>query len=412
VTAISNIRSASCVDGRRSRRVCHVAYTFYENDNRVIRYAEALQELGDEVEVIALRRAAQSRVETWRGVRVFRVQSRAVNERKALTYFFKILVFFVRAATLLTWRHLWKRYDIVHVHNVPDFLVFTAWLPKLTGARIVLDIHDILPELYAGKFAASLESSTFRALLKVERASCGFADHVIVANHLWHDRLVSRCVPASKCTTMLNYPDLRLFAPAAIPRNDGRFIILYPGTLNQHQGLDIAVRAFELVKDSMPGSEFHIYGEGPARGQIEALIGNHGLEGRVKLMPLLPIREIASIMAAADVGIVPKRADGFGNEAFSTKILEFMACGVPVVISRTAVDAHYFDERLVKFFAPHDERDLGSALLWAYKSAPDRSARAKAGREFAVRNSWQERVVDYRGLIEALVGRSSAVVSV
>jgi glycosyltransferase involved in cell wall biosynthesis len=118
-------------------------------------------------------------------------------------------------------------------------------------------------------------------------------------------------------------------------------------------------------------------------------------------------------MAAADLGVVPKRADGFGNEAFSTKILEFMACGVPVVISRTAVDSHYFDDRLVKFFAPHDERDLGSALLWAYMSAADRSARAKAGLEFAVRNSWQERVGDYRRLIDALlVGPSTAAASV
>ncbi len=47
---------------RRARlRVCHLAYTFYENDNRVIRYAEAMASAGDDVDVIALRRSGQSR---------------------------------------------------------------------------------------------------------------------------------------------------------------------------------------------------------------------------------------------------------------------------------------------------------------------------------------------------------------
>jgi glycosyltransferase involved in cell wall biosynthesis len=113
------------------------------------------------------------------------------------------------------------------------------------------------------------------------------------------------------------------------------------------------------------------------------------------------LTEIANVMALADVGVVPKRADGFGNEAFSTKILEFMACGIPVVVPRTQVDAYYFDDSLVRFFIPGDEADLASALLNSYE-CPDHADRVQAARTFATHLSWQERVVDYQLVIESL----------
>ena len=391
---------------RRPLRICHLAYTFYENDNRVIRYAEALAERGCEVDVVALRRPGQRRVDVSGNVRVFRIQRRAINEKNALAYLLKILWFFFKSGGLLTLRHLRKQYDVVHVHNVPDFLIFAAAVPRLMGARLVLDIHDILPELYAGKFGAAEDSAVFRALLRVERSSCAFADHVIVANHLWHKKLVERALAAEKCTPILNFPDLRLFMPVSAGgrRSDGKFLILYPGTLNHHQGLDVAIKAFALVKDRMPNAELHIYGEGPARPSLAALIEERALGDRVCLRDRLTLAQIAPVMALADVGVVPKRADGFGNEAFSTKILEFMACGVPVVVSRTQVDSHYFNDTIVRFFTSGDENHLAKTLLDVYEDRFGHGAWIKAARDFAVQHSWQERVVDYLDIIDSLVG--------
>ncbi|HJR59556.1 MAG TPA: glycosyltransferase family 4 protein [Vicinamibacterales bacterium] len=386
-------------------RVCHLAYTFYENDNRVIRYAEALAERGAEVDVIALRRPGQPALGTSGRVRVRRIQQRQVDEKRAWSYLLKILVFFVRASLVLSVLGIQKRYDIVHVHNVPDFLAFAALVPRLLGARIILDIHDILPELYAGKFGAGPGSVTFRALLFVERVSCRFAHHVVVSNHLWHAKLADRAVPAARCTTIMNYPDLELFKPlpAGCHRKDGPFIALYPGTLNHHQGVDIAIRAFGLARDRMPDAELHVYGEGPARPQLERLTHELGLSGRVVLLPRLPLEEIALVMAAADVGVVPKRADGFGNEAFSTKVLEFMACGVPVIGARTKVDRHYFDDTLVRFFTPGDPVDLASAMVSVYEGRAGHGGWTRTAREFASRNSWQARSGDYLQIIDSLI---------
>ena len=268
-------------DCRRPLRVCHLAYTFYQCDNRIIRYAEALSERGDQVDVIALCGPGES----WRGrstgVQLYRIQRRATDEKTAWAYLFKIIAFFVKASCLLTLLQLRRRYDVVHVHNVPEFLVFAAAVPKLMGAKVVLDIHDVVPELYADKFKTPQDSGVVRALLKVERASCWFADRVIVANDLWHERLVRRAVPADKCMAILNYPDVRLFRPIQDRkrRTNGKFIILYPGSLNIHQGVDIAVKGFALVKDRMPGAEFHIYGDGPTRRTADRLGAGARREG-------------------------------------------------------------------------------------------------------------------------------------
>ena len=182
-------------------------------------------------------------------------------------------------------------------------------------------------------------------MLSMERLSCRFANHVIIANDIWRDKIVQRAVPANKCTTILNYPDLRLFRPMPSAReSDGRFIVLYPGSLNRYQGVEVAVRALSQLQQSIPGAELHIYGEGPALPQLKQLTKELGLESRVRFMQPLPIDQIPAVMAAADVGVEPKLAIGFSDEALSTKILEFMACRVPVVVSRTTVHNRYFNE--------------------------------------------------------------------
>jgi glycosyltransferase involved in cell wall biosynthesis len=404
-------RSALEAGAPRPLRVCHLAYTFFETDNRVLRYAKALVERGDQVDVVALRRAGQRRTGTDHGVRIIRVQRRTKTEGAPWTYLAKILWFFAQALVVLGVQQFKRRYDVIHVHNVPDFLVFAAVVPRLFGARIILDIHDIQPELYAGKFGTSGRALVFRGLLLVERMSCRFADHVVVANHIWHQRLLDRSVAPEKCTPILNYPDLRVFRPRDGARGFGRtgpFTILYPGSLNRYQGLDVAIEAFAMACDRMPRARFHIYGEGPARAGLAALVRQRGLESRVRLMDPLPVEDIAAVMASADLGVEPKLAMGFSNEAMSTKILEFMASGVPVIVSRTRVHTHYFDQSHVTFVDPGNAADLAAALVDAYDRPPDSAALAAAV-DFAARYSWQQRMAEYYGLVNALTERAPSL---
>lgn len=95
-------------------KACMLAYTFYEADNRVRRYAEALARRGDQVDAIALRREGQPCFETIRGVRVYRIQERRIDETGPLSYLWKLLLFFLRSMWFLTVRGWNPRYDLIH----------------------------------------------------------------------------------------------------------------------------------------------------------------------------------------------------------------------------------------------------------------------------------------------------------
>lgn len=387
-----------------------VSYSFYESDTRMLQYAAALTGRGDSVDVIALRRDGTTEFEVVEGANVYRIQRRAVNERSRFAYLIRVLRFLFLATFVLARKHFSKRYDVIHVHSVPDFLVFAAVVPKLFGAEVVLDIHDILPEFYAAKFGIGPQSLIFKALVLVEKISIAFSDHVIIANHLWQERLTSRSVAADKCTTILNYPDARIFHPRERRRSDGKFILIYPGSLNTHQGLDVAVRAFANVADQMPNAEFHIYGEGPAKLSLVDLAASLKMDGRVRFFDFLPTNEIADIMASADLAVVPKRASSmFGNEAASTKITEFMSLGVPLVVSRTKVDTFYHDGSMVKFFESENEKDLAACMLEMWQNAGLRKQLAASATRYVQANSWDEKKREYLGMLDSLVPSAATV---
>jgi glycosyltransferase involved in cell wall biosynthesis len=389
---------------RKPMKICMVAYAFYEQDNRVRRYAEALAKRGDTVEAISLRREGLPAFEIISGVRVHRVQPRLINEKGKFTHVWRLIQFFLRSMAFLTKSHLKERYDLIHVHSVPDFEVFAALFAKLGGAKVILDIHDIMPEFYVSKFNSTRDSLAFKILLTIERLSTRFADHVIAANHIWGDRLVTRAVAESKCTTFLNYPDSALFQQKdGTQRSDNKFIMLYPGTLNYHQGLDLAVRAFSRVKDQIPEAEFHIYGAGEQLEYLGSLITELHLEDRVFLKGIVPLDQISSVIAGSDLGIVPKRSNAFGDEAFSTKTLEFMTVGVPLIVPNTTIDSYYFDDSLVTFFKANDEASLADAMLRVVKNPVLRRHHVENSLEFVKKFTWDSNRAGYLDLVDFLV---------
>jgi glycosyltransferase involved in cell wall biosynthesis len=387
------------------KRICMLVYSGYPSDNRVRRYAEALARRGDHVEVIALSAPDGTLgTEFVRGVTVHRIQSRDFNEKHKWTFAARLIRFLLASSVTVTKRQRRVRFDLIHVHNVPDFLVFAAWYPKLTGAKIILDIHDIVPELFASKFESGQDDRYVRMLKLLEKASAAFSDHVIVSNHLWQKTLVSRSVPENKCSVFMNHVDPAIFYRRTRTRHDDKFIMIFPGSFQWHQGLDIAIEALGHMKDTLPNAELHLYGGG--NNEVEAclveLTDRLGLNGRVKFCGGVPFDKIADVIANADLGVVPKRADSFGNEAYSTKIMEFMSQGIPVVVSRTKIDTFYFEENVVHFFSSGDSYAMARAVMDIVESKPLREKLAAKGLEYADLNSWDRKKYDYLSLVDSL----------
>ena len=389
-------------------KICMLAYTFYESDGRVMMYAESLAKRGDQVDVIALAREEQPYYEQLNGVNVYRIQKRIYNEKGRLSYVVKLLRFLIKSGLLLTQRHLKEPYDLIHVHSVPDFEVFAGLIPKLSGAKIILDIHDIVPEFYAGKFNRAKDSLLFSLLVLVEKISCAFSDHVIIANDLWRKRLISRSISEEKCSVILNYPNSEMFFPRPKIRKDNRFVIVYPGSLNWHQGIDVAVKAFNRIKDEAPSAVFYIYGEGSEKESLLRLIRRLGLETKIFIKQKVPTSVIPKIIANADLGIVPKRAISFGNEAFSTKIFEFMAVGIPVIVSATKIDRYYFNNSIVKYFRSQDEKDLADTILLLMRDKKLRKDLTEKALKYMKNNNWDVKRHIYLDLVDSLVEKDKS----
>ena len=388
-------------------RICMVAYTFYETDNRVRRYADALVKRGDQVDVISLAREGQPYFEVIEGVQVFRIQKRVIDETGPFSYLVKLLLFFFRSATLLSGKHLRKPYDIIHVHSVPDFEVFATLIPRIMGARVILDIHDIVPEFYASKFKVGEHSLIFKVLAYMERLSIAFSNHVIISNDLWYEKLVGRSVRREKCIAITNYPDLSIFWRRLRPVHaTDDFVMCYPGTLNWHQGLDVAIDAMSLLRERSPNLKFLIIGDGPDRRKLTCMISERHLGDRVFLKGLVPMEQVANIMASVDLGVVPKRKDSFGNEAFSTKIMEFMAMNVPVIASRTRIDEYYFSKDMVQFFESDSAEDLAAKVLDLMQNPGRSAALCERSTEFIAQNNWEVRKHEYLDIVDCLMAQS------
>jgi glycosyltransferase involved in cell wall biosynthesis/peptidoglycan/xylan/chitin deacetylase (PgdA/CDA1 family) len=385
------------------KKVCMVSYSNYTTDNRVRRYAEALAGRGDLVDVLAnCPPDLPLGQEEIKGVTVHRIQHRERNEKSRWAYARRLLRFLARSSVILARLHSAKQYDFIHVHNMPDFLVFAAWYAKWSGAKIILDVHDIVPELYASKFKSPANDHSVRLLERIEKVSAAFADHVIVSNHLWSKKLIGRSVPEGKCSTFINHVDTTIFYQHPRTRQDGKTIIMFPGSFQWHQGLDLAIEAVAQIRGRVADLELHLYGGGHEAASLAELSKRLGLNGSVKFCGSVPLDEMPGLIANADLGVVPKRANSFGDEAYSTKIMEFMSQGVPVVVSRTTIDSFYYSDRVVRFFPSGDSQALAEAMLELIESPGARESLVSAGYEYVAQNSWEAKKRDYFGLVDSL----------
>ena len=178
---------------------------------------------------------------------------------------------------------------------------------------------------------------------------------------------------------------------------------MFPGGLQWHQGLDIAIRAFALAQRELPQLEFHIYGEGDQKQALQSLVDELGMQSKILFHEGIPLTEMPELMANADLGIVPKRANSFGNEAYSTKIMEFMSQGVPVVVSRTKIDSFYFDDTVVQFFEAENPHALAEAMLRVLRDEELKQSLVKNALEYVTRNSWRNKKEEYLNLVDSLL---------
>lgn len=266
-------------------RVAAITFDWYPYEVRALRLAEAAANAGYEVDVICVGKPNEKRHEIYNGVHVYRIpisRSRGSSLSKRMLEW---CWFLLLSGAVVTWLHLRRHYDVVHVHNMPDFLVFLALFPKLLGAKVILDVQDVSPELMGAKAKNNgrLRRLVIRLATWQEHISTAFAHHVVTTGWLFEELLVKRGVPKEKITSILNSADPSLFpperrypSPFEASEQEKPFIVMSYGTLAKRNGLDIAIRAVVLAHRVVPNLRLDIQGSGddlPALKQLVAELG-------------------------------------------------------------------------------------------------------------------------------------------
>ena len=367
--------------------ICMLLQGHYETDIRVRRKAEALVAAGFQVDVLALRSAYSSSPEyVLNGVSVHTL-SLGKKRGSLVRYLYEYLAFFIWVVFKLPGLMRLRRYALIDVNTLPDFLIFAAFFARWRGAKLVLDMHEITPEFYISKYKVAPDSWLIRFLTYVERLSMAYADHVIAINEPIQMLLESRGLQQGKSTIIMNTADESLFAElpdhlvdGGARRNEGSFVMMYHGTLTRIYGLDIAIEAFAKARDRMPGAEFWILGDGPEKRTLQQLARELDVAGQVKFLGTVLPQEVHQWLRRCDVGVLATRQDVFLDYSFSNKLSEYVIMGKSVIASRLKTIRHYFSENALAYFAPEDPLALAGQMVLLYN---DRELRARLAQNAA-----------------------------
>jgi len=395
------------VTGPARRRHCMVVHAYYPlTETRVRREAEGLVRSGYEVDVVCPRQPGEPARERYRGVEVHRLPAR-IDKRSLARQFLGYVHFFVLATIWVARLHRRRRYSTVQVHNLPDFLVFCAIVPKLQRVPVILDLHDLMPEFFAGRFGTGKRRFLSRVVAFQERAACRFADHVITVSHHWRDTLVRRGVGASKCSVVMNVADESVFTPVPRPvARSGRFELVYHGTVAYRYGLDLVLEAIARLKDRVPALHLTVIGRGDQMADLVALRERLGIGRHVDLRDEYVVADqLPAILGPAALGVVAYRNDVFTDGLVPTKLMEYAVMGIPCVASRTTAIAAYFDGAMVDFCEPGAPDALARAIERLYADPVRRRRLSRNARRFTERYNWERIGAEYVQLVSKLGDR-------
>ena len=384
------------------KKICMVAYTNYLSDARPRREAETLVRRGDRVDVIAVGEKDRPSTEIVQGIRVFRVKQLRYRGNSGLHYILAYLRFLCAATTKLVRLFHKDHYDIIYVHTMPDSIVLVALIPKLLGAKVVLNIHDMMPELCMSKFGISEKHPLVRLMAFQEQMSIRLADKVICVHHPHRDVLCRRGAPLEKITVLPNVPDPLIFRQSAsAPQADGRFRIVYHGTIAKRLGLDIGVRAFAKALASCPGALLEIYGDGDAADDLVAQIKASGVEDKIYFSKkIFSVESIAAKIQGAAVGLIPNRRDVATDYMLPVKLLEYVHLGIPVIVPRLLAIQYYFSTDQVEYYEPGNVDELAECICRLYADPEKRMQLARNGADFAKKFHWDSLKEDLYSVVD------------
>jgi glycosyltransferase involved in cell wall biosynthesis len=164
---------------------------------------------------------------------------------------------------------------------------------------------------------------------------------------------------ARTMTIIPNPVDTDTFSPVP-PRDpwpEGEQHLLFVGRLVEIKALPVLLEAFRQVAGRHPGAVLDLIGDGPDRDFLETAVADRDLAGRVVFHGSLPPSEVVEFIRRSTGVVLASR-----HETFGAVLLEAMACGRPVVATRTCGAAPVVSEYGQIVLPPGESDPLAAAL--------------------------------------------------
>jgi len=350
------------------KNILMVAYSEYLSDARIRRAAETLALRGHHLVLISLKDGMHPASAIVNDVVVQRVPFARYRGGSAFLYMCSYFMFVAYVFFLVAWKSLKQRPDAVYVHTMPDFVVLVSLIPRLLGSRIIIDFHDMMPELYMDKFRIS-ENHVITRFLKLQERVCASLAHAVICVHEPHKSvLIARDVRKEKISVVLNVPDPSLFGfemKRWMPVE--QLHVVYHGTIVKRLGLDIAVNAFADVVPVIPNSKFFIFGRGDYLDHLEALVETKHLQSSVQLSrDFFSVEQVPRMLAHAAMGLIANRRTPATEFMLPVKLMEYVYLGIPVIAPRLKTISYYFPDNSLMYYEPENCKALAGAIvsLW------------------------------------------------
>ena len=360
------------------KKICMPVYSYYPFDPRVRRVAEALVEKGHLVDVICLRGEDEDKFGTYNGVNAYRLP---LEHRRGgyLRYLHNYGMFFLLSFLMLNSLDRKKHYNTMHVHSLPDFLVFITLFQKKRGLKIVLDLHEAMPEIFAARFDKNMDSILVKFPIFLERISHAFATHIITVNDTIKNIYITRGVPKEKISVIMNSPDEKLGGKLDLKEFkaklnlDEKYKLVFVGGINYERNIEVILEAMAKLKSQIPNLYFilfgHMYGhKGESyKEQLKIRVQKLGLENSVYIGEKLNPEEVSSYLDLTDFGVVSYIRNPLTEVAVPNKVFEYIALNKPLIVCRLKALHSLLADDAVLYYEPENAHDLAAKMLQLYR---------------------------------------------
>jgi glycosyltransferase involved in cell wall biosynthesis len=382
-------------------------------DRRVWLECQALASAGHQVAVVCPKDNGDPGYQVLDGVELYKYRGYAPGGGK-LSYIMEYAYSLAATARLtLKARRRTGRFDVFQACNPPDiFWPIALALRAMDRTRFVFDHHDLCPELFESRFPDG-PRLPHRALLAMERWTHRTADHVISTNDSYREIAITRSGKSPADVTVVRTgPDpQRLKRGPEFPelRRGRKFLAAYIGVMGPQDGVDIVVRAADIVVHKLGRDDiaFTVMGSGDCLEDLIALRDELGLQDHVEFTGRVPDEFVTRVLSTADVGLSPDPKNPLNDLSTMNKSMEYMAYELPVIA---------FDLRETRvscgnagvYVTPNDEYQYAQAIVTLMEDEPKRAELGKLGRERVEQElAWVHQERAYLGVYERLLGSAA-----